>query len=254
MTHDVPQVSAAAPRKQQALDLFSALPNSYDEMGWLLSFGQDRRWRRATVSAIGAAPSDRILDVATGTGLVAAELVRRYHCSVTGLDQSDQMLDRARRRLAREPALARHVELMRGEAEHLPFADAEFDGLTTAYLLRYVDDPAATIRELARVVRDGGRLACMEFGVPPSTPARRLWNLYTRFGLPAAGRVVSRSWYDIGRFLSRSIPQYYERYPLDVQRRFWEEAGIRSVEVRRLSFGAGIVISGTRDAGGSATA
>ena len=94
----------------------------------------------------------------------------------------------------------------------------------------------------------------MEFGVPPSAPARRLWNLYTRFGLPAAGRVVSRNWYDIGRFLSRSIPQYYERYPLDVQRTFWEEAGIRSVEVRRMSFGAGVVISGTRDAGGSATA
>jgi demethylmenaquinone methyltransferase/2-methoxy-6-polyprenyl-1,4-benzoquinol methylase len=239
--------------KQQALDLFAVLPKEYDEMGWLLSFGQDRRWRRATVRAVQASPSDRVLDVATGTGLIAAELVRRYGCSVVGIDQSEEMLARARRRLAREPHLARQVDLVRGEAERLPFADGEFDGLTTGYLFRYVDDPATTIRELARVVRHGGRIASMEFGIPASAPARRLWSLYTQFGLPGAGRLVSRGWYEIGRYLSHSIPQYYERYPLAVQRRFWEDAGIRSIEVRPMSFGAGIVISGTRDAGGSVT-
>lgn len=254
MAQPAPHIETSAARKRQALELFAALPMKYDEMGWLLSFGQDRRWRRAAVSAIGATASDRVLDVATGTGLVAAELVRRYGCSVVGLDQSDEMLARARERFEREPHLGERVQLVRGEAEHLPFADGEFDGLTTAYLFRYVDDPAGTIRELARVVRPGGRIASMEFGVPAFAPARRLWNLYTRFGLPAAGRVVSRGWYDIGRFLSRSIPQYYERYPLDMQRRFWEEAGIRSVEVRSMSNGAGVVISGTRDAGDSATA
>jgi demethylmenaquinone methyltransferase/2-methoxy-6-polyprenyl-1,4-benzoquinol methylase len=244
---------AQPPLKQQALDLFAVLPKEYDEMGWLLSFGQDRRWRRETVRAIQAGPSDRVLDVATGTGLIAAELVRRYGCSVVGVDQSEEMLARARTRLVRESHLSGRIELMQGEAERLPFADGEFDGVTSGYLFRYVDDPAATIRELARVVRDGGRVACMEFGVPRSAPARRLWSLYTRFGLPAAGRVVSRGWYEIGRYLSHSIPQYYERYPLAVQRKFWEDAGIRSIEVRRMSFGAGIVISGTRDAGGSVT-
>jgi demethylmenaquinone methyltransferase / 2-methoxy-6-polyprenyl-1,4-benzoquinol methylase len=244
---------ALPPLKQQALDLFAVLPKEYDEMGWLLSFGQDRRWRRATVRAVQASPSDRVLDVATGTGLIAAELVRRYGCSVVGIDQSEEMLARARRRLAREPHLARQVDLVRGEAERLPFADGEFDGLTTGYLFRYVDDPATTIRELARVVRHGGRIASMEFGIPASPPARRLWSLYTRFGLPGVGRLVSRGWYEIGRYLSHSIPQYYERYPLAVQRKFWEDAGIRSIEVRPMSFGAGIVISGTRDAGGSVT-
>jgi demethylmenaquinone methyltransferase / 2-methoxy-6-polyprenyl-1,4-benzoquinol methylase len=251
MVHRAQRLSAPEPRKQQALDLFAALPKRYDEMGWVLSFGQDRRWRRETVRAIQATESDRVLDVATGTGLIAAELVRRYGCSVVGIDQSEDMLARAHRRLAREPQLSRRVRLMQGEAERLPFADGEFDGLTTGYLFRYVDDPAATIRELARVVRSGGRIASMEFGVPPFAPARRAWNLYTRFGLPGVGRLVSRGWYEIGRFLSHSIPQYYERYPLAVQRRFWEDAGIRSVEVRRMSFGAGIVISGTRDADGS---
>jgi demethylmenaquinone methyltransferase/2-methoxy-6-polyprenyl-1,4-benzoquinol methylase len=245
----------ALPRlKQQALDLFAALPKDYDEMGWLLSFGQDRRWRRATVRAIGALPSDRVLDVGTGTGLIAAELVRRYGCSVIGIDQSEEMLARARTRLAREPQLGRRIDLLHGEAERLPFADGEFDGVTTGYLFRYVDDPAATIAELARVVRKGGRIASMEFGIPQFAPARALWRLYTRFGLPGAGRLVSRGWHDIGRYLSHSIPQYYERYPLAVQLRFWERAGIGSIEVRHMSFGAGIVISGTRDAGASVTA
>ena len=235
-------------RKRQALELFAALPTQYDEMGWLLSFGQDRRWRRATVAAIGAKPTDRVLDVATGTGLIAAELVRRYGCTVVGLDQSNEMLARAGRRLAREPQLGARIELMHGEAESLPFGDGEFDGLTTGYLFRYVEDPAATIRELARVVRPGGRIASMDFGVPPFAPARRLWQLYTRIGLPAAGRVVSRGWYDIGKFLARSIPQFYERYPLELQQRFWTEAGIERVEIHRMSNGAGVVISGVRDA------
>ena len=217
-------------------------------MAWLLSFGQDRRWRKAMVSATKASPSARVLDVATGTGLVATELVRRYGCSVVGLDQSEAMLSRARRRLARETVLADRIELVRGEAETLPFADGEFDAVTSGYLFRYVDDPASTIRELARVVKAGGTVASLDFGVPPWPPARGLWTLYTRYGLPAMGRVASRGWRDVGRFLSHSIPTYYERYPISRQLGFWQDAGLQSVTVRSMSFGAGVVIWGTRRA------
>src|SRR6185503_3118312 len=114
-------------------------------MGALLSLGQDPRWRRAMVATVGASPADCVLDVATGTGLVAAELVRRYGCSVVGLDQSEQMLSRARQKLAEQPELGERIELVQGEAERLPFADGEFDSLTFTYLLRYVDDPAGTM-------------------------------------------------------------------------------------------------------------
>jgi demethylmenaquinone methyltransferase/2-methoxy-6-polyprenyl-1,4-benzoquinol methylase len=215
-------------------------------MGWLLSFGQDRRWRRAMVSATKASPSARVLDVATGTGLVAAELVRRYGCSVVGVDQSEAMLGRARRRAAREPALAARIELVRGEAEALPFDDGEFDAVTSGYLFRYVDDPAATIRELARVVRPGGTVASLDFGVPGRPPARGLWTLYTRYCMPVLGRLASRGWQEVGSFLSHSIPTFYERYPISRQLGWWRDAGIESVTARPMSFGAGIVISGTR--------
>ena len=251
MTQPVEQLLPSSSRKAHALEMFAKLPREYDEMGWLLSFGQDRRWRRAMVSQIKATPSHRILDVATGTGLVASELIRRYGCSVVGLDQSEDMLRRASRRLASEPHLSKRLELVTGEAERLPFADGEFDAVTVGYLLRYVDDPAVTIRELARVVKPGGTIASFEFGVPSWRPAHAFWKLYVRYVMPGAGRLVSRGWYDVGRFLSHSIPEYYDRYPIPRQCDFWYDAGIRSVHVRRMSFGAGVVIWGTRRTDGS---
>ncbi len=236
--------STPSPRKQHAIRLFEELPARYDELGAALSFFQDPRWRRTMVAAVAAGPDERVLDVATGTGLVARALVERYGCRVVGLDQSAPMLARARAKLAADPALAERVELVEGEAEALPFADAEFDHLTFTYLLRYVDDPAATLRELARVVRPGGRLACLEFCVPRGIwfwP----WRLYTRVGLPALGRLASRQWFEVGRFLGSSIEGFYRSYPLERQLEMWGEAGIGGVTVRRMSLGGGVVIWGT---------
>jgi demethylmenaquinone methyltransferase / 2-methoxy-6-polyprenyl-1,4-benzoquinol methylase len=234
-------------RKRHALELFAGLPRHYDRVAAVLSFGQDPRWRRAMVEAVRAAPGERVLDVATGTGLVSQALVRRYGCTVVGIDQSAAMLEGARARLERDPGLGRRVSLLRGEAERLPFADGEFDHLTFTYLLRYVDDPAATLRELARVVRPGGRVASLEFAVPPSPLWRALWTFYTRVGLPALGRLVSREWRSTGSFLARNIPEFYARHPLEQVVRLWGEAGIGSVQVRRMSLGGGVVIWGTRD-------
>jgi demethylmenaquinone methyltransferase/2-methoxy-6-polyprenyl-1,4-benzoquinol methylase len=241
-------------RKQHALELFAGLPRHYDRVAAALSFGQDPRWRRTMVEAVQADAGERVLDVATGTGLVAQALVHRYGCAVVGLDQSTAMLDAARTRLARQAALRERISLVVGEAERLPFADGEFDHLTFTYLLRYVDDPAATLRELARVVRPGGRVASLEFAVPPSQPWRALWVLYTRIGLPALGRLVSREWGETGSFLARSIPSFYARHPLEQVVHFWSEAGIASVQVRRMSLGGGVVMWGTRNGGHAGSA
>src|SRR5438309_1613222 len=186
------QRSAPSARKREALELFAGLPRRYDLLSAALSFGQDPRWRRALVDALAPEPGDRVLDVATGTGLVARELLERCDCSVVGVDQSAAMLARARTRFgAGEGA---RVELLQAEAEALPFASESFDALTFTYLLRYVDDPRATVAELARVLRAGGRIASLEFGVPQRAPARAAWRLYTAAGLPLLGRVASREW------------------------------------------------------------
>jgi demethylmenaquinone methyltransferase/2-methoxy-6-polyprenyl-1,4-benzoquinol methylase len=239
--------TAGSERKRSALALFTGLQGRYDLLSALLSFGQDPRWRRAMVTAVDAGPAERVLDVATGTGLVARELVRRYRCSVVGLDQSTEMLAGARRRLAREPGLAERIELVRGEAERLSFGDAEFDHLTFTYLLRYVDDPGATLAELARVVRPGGRIASLEFGLPEPPLWRPLWRLYTRIGLPGLGRLFGRDWYEVGRFLGPSIEGLYEQWPLERQLELWEGAGISRVRQRPMSLGGGVVTWGIRD-------
>jgi demethylmenaquinone methyltransferase/2-methoxy-6-polyprenyl-1,4-benzoquinol methylase len=238
--------------KREALELFAPLPRHYDAVAAVLSFGQDPRWRRTMVESVRAAPTDRVLDVATGTGLVAQALVRRYGCDVVGLDQSAQMLGRAGDRVAADAELRSHVTLTQGEAERLPFADGEFDHLTFTYLLRYVEDPAATLTELARVVKPGGRIASLEFAVPAQPLWRGAWRLYTRVGLPTLGRFVSREWSYTGRFLAKSIPAFYERYPLSRVIELWKAAGIERVTALPMSLGGGVVIWGERVAGGDA--
>jgi len=226
-------------RRRHAQELFAPLGPTYDHVGAVLSFGQDPRWRRFLVSRI---PNDRghVLDVATGTGLVAARLLAAGH-PVTGLDQSAGMLEVARERLAGR------AELVEASAEEMPFADATFDHLTFTYLLRYIDEPHAVLRELARVVRPGGTVAMLEFAVPEGV-WRPLWNAYVRVGLPVAGRLISPAWYDVGRFLGPSILSFWERLPEPALLELWREEGIADVRSRRLSLGGGVVVWGTRDA------
>ncbi len=235
---------AAAARTEHARELFAPLGPTYDRVGALLSFGQDPRWRRFLVSQVEAGPGDTILDVATGTAAVALELVRQKGCSVVGVDQSAEMLEAGRRRVALAAA-TRQVRLVEGSAEELPFEDGQFDGLTFTYLLRYVDDPAATLRELARVVRPGGTVAMLEFGLPRGV-WRPLWELYVRVGLPLAGRALSPGWHEVGRFLGPSIRGFHAAWPPDRLLQAWREAGIADVRARRLSLGGGLVVRGRR--------
>ena len=236
-----------SPRKRHALELFAGLPRSYARMGAVLSFGQDPRWRRALIEAIDPRPGQRILDVATGTGLVAAGLAQRG-ATVIGIDQSEQMLAGARQRLATRPDLASRVTVVQGEAERLPFADEDFDALTFTYLLRYVDDRAATMRELARVVKPGGRIGMVEFAVPESPALRALWRAHTRVGLPLLGRIVSPAWAEVGRFLGPNIEQFHGAEP-DLAK-LWQNAGIQPISERRMSLGAGLVMWGLRNPDG----
>jgi demethylmenaquinone methyltransferase/2-methoxy-6-polyprenyl-1,4-benzoquinol methylase len=235
---------AASARTQHARELFAPLGPTYDRYAGLLSFGQDPRWRSFLVSRV-PADAARVLDVATGTAAVAIELARAAPArTIVGVDQSAEMLAAGRERV-RGAGLERRIELREGHAESLPFDDGEFDALTFTYLLRYVDDPAATLRELARVVRPGGTVAMLEFGLPHGV-WRRLWELYVRVGLPLAGRLVSPGWHDVGRFLGPSIRGFYERLPLSELLELWRDAGLVDVRCRPLSLGGGVVVWATR--------
>lgn len=218
-------------RIRHARALFAGIAPEYRWMGAALSFGQDPRWRRYLVDRVRAPGGARVLDVASGTGLVARALEARSY-GVIALDASEAML----RAGSGVRVLAR--------AETLPFADATFDALTFTYLLRYVDDAAATMAELARVVRPGGTVASLEFAVPEAWWAAPPWRGYTRAVMPAVGSIVSPAWAHTGRFLGPSIEDYWREHPLDDQLADWDAAGIGGVRWRRMSNGAAIVLWG----------
>jgi demethylmenaquinone methyltransferase / 2-methoxy-6-polyprenyl-1,4-benzoquinol methylase len=231
-------------RTSHARELFAPLGPTYDRYARLLSFGQDPRWRSFLVSRI---PLDahRVLDVATGTAAVAIELAEANpERTVIGVDQSPEMLAAGRERVARA-GLSDRIELREGRAEALPVGDAEFDAVTFTYLLRYVDDVPATLRELARAVRPGGTVAMLEFGLPHGV-WRPLWELYVRVGLPAAGAVVSPGWGGVGRFLGPSIRDFWHTWPEPRLLEAWRDAGLAEVAAQRLSVGGGIVVWGKR--------
>jgi demethylmenaquinone methyltransferase/2-methoxy-6-polyprenyl-1,4-benzoquinol methylase len=234
----------ASARTRHARKLFAPLGPTYDRYARLLSFGQDPRWRSFLVSRV-PADARRVLDVASGTAAVAIELTRADPArSVVGVDQSTEMLAAGSERVERG-GLGDRIELREAQAEALPFADGEFDALTFTYLLRYVDDVPATLGELARVVRPGGTVAMLEFGLPRGG-WRPLWELYVRVGLPAAGAIVSPGWGGVGRFLGPSIRSFWSEWPEPRLLDTWREAGIGDVRARRLSVGGGIVVWGQR--------
>jgi demethylmenaquinone methyltransferase/2-methoxy-6-polyprenyl-1,4-benzoquinol methylase len=231
------ETGTASARTRHAGVLFSGLGAGYDRMGAILSFGQDARWRRFLVSRLGP-NRPLVLDVATGTGLVARAIAEAGIGRVIGLDRSEPML--------RSRSNGAAFGNVLGRAEALPFPDASFDALTVTYLLRYVDDPGATLRELARVVRPGGVVASLEFGVPSSPVWHAAWWAYTRWAMPLIGALDSREWREVGHFLGPSIEDFWRRYPLAEQQRLWAAAGLAPVRVRRMSLGGGVVLWAVR--------
>lgn len=226
--------------------IFTGIGATYEKAGALLSFGQDARWRAKLISLVAADPQDVVLDVASGTGLVARALQERYGCDVVGLDRSADMLAAAAARNG-------HIQLVRARAESLPFPNESFDHLTFTYLMRYVDDPAATMRELARVVRPGGRIVALDFGVPTNPILRIMWRAYATAGLPVIGRAISRQWAGVAAFLRGSIERFEAAHSQPSVVRDWCDAGLVDVRVTRMSFGAGVVIGGTKRAGATDT-
>ncbi len=248
------QIPALDRRNSFTQQLFAPLPQRYDRLAEILSFGQNGRWRRAMVDRLvqspGTAAADRVvLDVAAGTAGVSLQIAERTGAKVVGVDLTEQMLRQGARNVATAGASDR-VSLINGRAEQLPLPDASVDALTFTYLLRYVTDPQATLAEMARVVRPGGTVASLEFLVPPSAFWRFWWRAYTWLVLPVGGLITGgRQWYDVGRFLGPSIAGHYRRYPIDWTVRAWQQAGLKDVGYAVMSLGGGLVMWGTREGG-----
>jgi demethylmenaquinone methyltransferase/2-methoxy-6-polyprenyl-1,4-benzoquinol methylase len=163
--------------------MFDGVARNYDRTNTVLSFGQDRSWRRATRSALALAAGQRCLDLAAGTG-VSTEELGRSGAVVVGVDLSLGMLQVGHRARPTVPLLA-------GDALALPFPDGAFDAVTISFGLRNIVDTAGALKELARVTRPGGRLVVCEFSAPVNPAFRRMYLEYLMRALPAVARRVS---------------------------------------------------------------
>jgi demethylmenaquinone methyltransferase/2-methoxy-6-polyprenyl-1,4-benzoquinol methylase len=229
-----------------ARSLFAPLPARYDRLAEVLSFNQNSRWRSLMVSRVPTG-ANLTVDVAAGTAGVSLALASHSPGTrVVGVDLSVPMLREGRRRVGAAAAAAR-VGLVCGRGERLPLATASADALTFTYLLRYVPDPAATLAELARVLKPGAVMASLEFGVPSGPVWWPSWFFYTRFLLPVFGLITGGvPWWRVGRFLGPNISGHYRKYPVDWTVQAWRSAGFTDVGYRRMSLGGGLVMWGTR--------
>ena len=225
--------------------LFAGIAPQYERTGALLSFGQDERWRRFLVSKTNAVPGTWTLDVAAGTQLVSRELAARKNVRVVALDQSEQML-RAGLEPNRLAGLDDRVHPVLGRAERLPFDDGAFDAVTFTYLLRYVEDPAATVEELARVIRPGGSIGMLEFHVPDAPLAHAGWWAHTRLVMPILGTAVSPAWARTAAFLGPNVSRFVAAHPLEEWVRWFQRAGIRHVRTRKFLLGSAVVLWGVK--------
>ena len=232
-------------RTRFAKRLFAGIAPQYERMGALLSFGQDARWRRFLVSRSNAVPGGRVLDVAAGTQLVSRALAAGRNVHVVAIDQSEPML-RAGGEPNRLAGLEGMIRPVLGQAEHLPFGDGSFDSVSFTYLLRYVDDPAAEVQELARVLRPGGSIAMLEFSVPEAPLARLGWWVQTRVVMRLLGTAVSPAWARTTAFLGPNISRFVAEHPIEEWVRWFQAAGIRHVRTRSFLFGSAVVLWGVK--------
>lgn len=236
---------AVPTRRTLAQDLFDGVAPSYDTWAQVLTFFQYLRWREFLVSRIAHGPRNLVLDVCTGTAGVAMQIAGHHDGRIVGLDVSHLMLQ-AGLHAVEKKNLDGRVQLIQGRAEHLPFPDETFDTVVFTYLLRYVQDPDATIRELSRVLKPGGELLSLEFGLPKALFVRALWEIYNRVVMPVMTIPVSRGWHRVGRFLGPSIRDFCRQCPVDRLAAIWRDNGIPLVETRPLLKGAAIVMWGTK--------
>ena len=188
----MPSSTAVDKTPSRIAGMFDAIAPRYDLLNHLLSAGLDRRWREAAADAL-ALPADAVvLDLCTGTGDLAAAVIRKApRSTVVGVDFAGEMLRVARLKV-RALGLAARIRLVRGDAARIPLRDASCEGATVAFGIRNVAEPGLALAEIARVLRPGGRLAILEFGQPRLPGVRTLYASYFRYLLPLVGRVVSK--------------------------------------------------------------
>ncbi len=232
----------ASSKKEEVRGMFDRIARRYDLLNRILSLGIDRLWRRRVVEEVRRVRPARILDLATGTGDLAISLARRIPAArISGVDLSEKMLAEARRKVGAR-GLADRISLECGDAEHLAAADGSFDVATVAFGVRNFGDPDAGLREMARVLRPGGKVVVLEFSRPRNPFFRFVYEFYTFRILPLVGGAVSRD-----RKAYAYLPASVRAFPAPEEFvGMLVRAGFPSCRTRSLSFGVAHIYIGEK--------
>jgi len=224
-------------KAQRVQGIFAAIAPRYDLANDVISFGRAHAWRRKAVRLSRAKPGDRVLDVATGTGDLAIAFKKTVGSTgeVIGVDFCAEMLVPAPAKAAKH---GMDVTFQQGDAMNLQFADASFNVVSIAYGLRNVADTAKSIREMARVLKPGGRFVILETGRPALPVYRELVDLYTAKVMPVFGGWLSGN-KDAYRYLDRSSRDFpYGEKLVELLRR---EGGFAEVKAHPLMGGVSFI-------------
>lgn len=240
-TRNAPPVGMVEGKKPAIRQMFNAIAPRYDLLNRVLSGGIDQSWRRKVIRRLLETSPERVLDVATGTADVAIMAAQKGVVDVTGVDISEDMLAVGRTKIT-AAGLDDRVTLLTGDAEKLPFSDAQFDAATVSFGVRNFEDLDAGLKEIHRVLRPGGKLIVLEFSRPRAFPVKQFYAVYNRYVLPAVGRMLSG---DSGAYtyLPESIAVFPEGEAFEAH---LATAGFTDTRSRRLTFGIASMYEGLK--------
>lgn len=237
----VPLPDSGLSKKEQVAGMFDRIAGRYDFLNHFLSMGIDKGWRKKAINTLRDIAPKQILDVATGTGdlAIAAMVLQPEH--ITGVDISEGMMEIGRKKLA-EKGLSEQISLQYGDSEALPFGDETFDAITCAYGVRNFEHLEKGLQQMSRVLRQGGRVAILEFSRPKKFPVKQLYHFYFRYILPALGKSVSRD-ATAYTYLPESVAAFPEGQTFCS---ILEQCGFRQVKARPLTLGITTLYTGEK--------
>lgn len=228
-------------KKEEVRGMFNRIAHRYDYLNHFLSLGIDRIWRKKLRRSLSAYTPDSILDIATGTGDLAIELARLKPSRIIGIDIAEEMLAMGQKKIDKKK-LQHLIKLQQGDSENLPFDDHSFDAAVISYGVRNFETPLKGLKEICRVLKPGGVLMILEFGMPEKFPVKQAYSFYFNYILPFWGKIFSGS-YESYKYL----PQSVKTFPYGKAfTHLMQQAGFHNTRARKLSQGISYLYQGQK--------